>query len=350
MLTQVSFPAFFNLPQICPFCALRPQGCCCETAGPGLARTAAFSRTQNSGVTPSHRTSTAQGHGASGHRTGSSSRAELIWLLGKVPAAATSPWISTAALPVPQHAGVCPRVPLPAQLPHDCQSRAGASPGHDPPVPSEGQHSRFWERWCGGKSHAVVGGLPSTTSWEQPGQERYSSASGGGVRCSWKFSFWKTLLVAGSPWETLSSPCLSPPPWPPRASSVRRASCKENPLVTLGTLLQGTQSPGRHCVPAAARETLTQIKPRAWMAWRNPTEPRAGHQSSTEQLSRGLQVALKSYNLKTNPERTESANIHNQNRQEAQGKCQGQRELRSPWDSTGIGRGSVPSDCRSYSV
>lgn len=61
---------------------------------------------------------------------------------------------------------------IPARLLHDCQSRAGASPSHDPPVPSEGQHSGFWERWCGGKSRAVVGRLPSTVSWEQPWPSR----------------------------------------------------------------------------------------------------------------------------------------------------------------------------------
>lgn len=51
------------------------------------------------------------------------------------------------------------------------------------------------------------------------------------------------------------------------------------PPVTLGTLLRGTQSPGRHRVPAAVRETLPQVKPRARMARRDPTELRAGHHS-----------------------------------------------------------------------
>lgn len=152
---------------------------------------------------------------------------------------------------MPQHAGIFPGVPAssPAapQLP---KQRAGASPTDDPPVPSEGQYSGFWERWGGGKVLCCGG---STTSREQPrpGQQCYSSASGGGVRCSWKFSFWKTLLVAGSPWETLSSPCLSPPPCAPRASSVSRASCKENPPITFP---QGTESSGRHCVPATAEK------------------------------------------------------------------------------------------------
>lgn len=169
------------------------------------------------------------GSGGSGHRTGSSGRPELTQLLGKVPTAATSPQLSTGSPPCAlSKLGFVPGFQLPAQLPHGCQSRAGTSPSYDPAVPSEAQHSGFWERWCGGKPRVVVGRLPSSTSREQR-QQRYSSASGGGVRCSWKFSFWKTLLVAGSPWETLSSPCLSPPPWPPRASSVRRASCKENP-------------------------------------------------------------------------------------------------------------------------
>lgn len=218
MLTQVSFPAFFSLLQICPFCALRPLGCCYKTAGPGLARTATFSRTQNSGVAPSHRTSTAQGHRASGHRTGSSSRAELMWLLGKFPPAATSPWVSTGSPPVPQHAGVCPTVPASSPAAPPLPKQSWGITSYDPPVPSEGEHSGVWAGGVGEDPVLWWEGSPAPGPGSS--QDRsYSSASGGGVRCSWKFSFWKTLLVAGSPWETLSSPCLSP-----RASSVRRAS------------------------------------------------------------------------------------------------------------------------------
>lgn len=198
MLTQMSFPASLSLLHICPFCALRPHSYCQETAGPGLARTAAFSRTQNSGVAPSHRTSTAWGHRASGHRTGSSNGAELIWLLA---------WKSSCCChaPLNQHRqpslclcvlGSVPEFQLPVQLHHDCQSRAGATTHQHPVrVSTEG----VWERCCGGKSCVVVGRLPSTTSWEQlwPSQGRSATlqpaegASGAagssrsGRRCWW---------------------------------------------------------------------------------------------------------------------------------------------------------------------
>ena len=44
------------------------------------------------------------------------------------------------------------------------------------------------------------------------------------MSCSWKFSFWKTLLKAGPLWEPLNGLRLSLPRfW---ESSVSRASCK----------------------------------------------------------------------------------------------------------------------------
>lgn len=83
---------------------------------------------------------------------------------------------------------------LPAQLPHNCQSRAGASPTDDPPVPSEGQHSGFWARWCGGKSHVVVGAphpgsrrgrASSATLQPAGGASGAAGSSRSGRRCWW---------------------------------------------------------------------------------------------------------------------------------------------------------------------
>lgn len=57
-----------------------------------------------------------------------------------------------------------------------------------------------------------------------PGRPQ-SSATGGGASCSWKFSFWNTLLKAGPLWEPANGLQLSPLRfW---ESSVRRASCEE---------------------------------------------------------------------------------------------------------------------------
>lgn len=198
MLTQVSFPAFLSLLHICPFCALRPHRYCHETAGPSLARTAAFSRTQNSGVVPRHRTNTAWGHRASGHRTGSSNRGriDLVTCLEKFLLLPCAPGSAQAALPVPLYAGLCPRVPAssPAapRLPKQSWS-------YNPPAPSEGEHSGVWERCCGAKSCVVVGRLPSIPSWEQlwPSQGRSATlqpaagASGAaGSSCSGRRCWW----------------------------------------------------------------------------------------------------------------------------------------------------------------
>lgn len=73
------------------------------------------------------------------------------------------------------------------------------------------------------------GSLPSSTGvisglqGQAPARPQ-SSVTGGGMSCSWKFSFWKMLLKAGPLWEPLNGLQLSLLRfW---ESSVRRASCK----------------------------------------------------------------------------------------------------------------------------
>lgn len=151
-----------------------------------------------------------------------SSGAERTRLLSKVMGAATNPQVSVDQPWCLQcFSMLCfdPRLP---SFPSSCCSvrRAAAQGAHLllQTLTCPAWHTGLWEGQQGNSS-IVTEKLAAE-------QERYSSTSGGGARCSWKVSFWKTLLVAGSPCATLSSPCFSP--WV-RDSSVRRASCKTKP-------------------------------------------------------------------------------------------------------------------------
>lgn len=98
------------------------------------------------------------------------------------------------------------------------------SPGHGSP---QILCAEVWEA-AGAKpvERGVPSQLPQDHPWS-PGQtpdRHQSSVTGGGMSCSWKFSFWKMLLKAGPLWEPLKGLKLSLLRfW---ESSVRRASCK----------------------------------------------------------------------------------------------------------------------------
>lgn len=207
-------------------------------------------------------------HTAAGHavpQAHSSSGAERTRLFGKVTGAAASLHVSAVwpqCLQCFSMLGFHPRLP---SFPSSCPAAAALFGERRHKVtccckPSRAQqgsarHTRLWEGrrwWRWGNSSIVTEKLPAE-------QEHYSSTSGGGARCSWKVSFWKTLLVAGSPCATLSSPCFSP--WV-RDSSVRRASCKTKPRqrhlrpLKRSRKVQKDSESSWASSPAAVRETL----------------------------------------------------------------------------------------------
>lgn len=97
----------------------------------------------------------------------------------------------------------------PAQAPGDPEQKRGklsppelggvwVPPGSESPVRLMGRSCGDMQEGMGGCAGVAVG----TPIW--PMMPRQSSVTGGGVSCSWKFSFWKTLWKAGPLWELLN--------------------------------------------------------------------------------------------------------------------------------------------------
>lgn len=185
--------------------------------------------------------------------------AELIWLLA---------WKSSCCChaPLGQHRqpslclcmlGFVPEFQLPVQLHHDCQSRAGATT-HQHPVRVS----------TAGSGKGAVGQNP--VLWWEGFPAPHPGSSCGPARAGvllfsqrWGRQVQLEVLVledaAGGrvPLGNTEQPVLVTAAVAPARQLRQESQLQGKPLCHPGTFLQGTESPGHHCVPAAAREALS---------------------------------------------------------------------------------------------
>lgn len=79
--------------------------------------------------------------------------------------------------------------------------------GKGPALTSSSERGRWrGQASCGGEGRMSLPGCTRIISnvWCQAPERPQSSVTGGGMSCSWKFSFWKMLLKAGPLWEPLN--------------------------------------------------------------------------------------------------------------------------------------------------